>query len=141
MADIKYITVHCSATQPKTYVDVKVIERMHRERGFLKVGYHFVIKRDGTVETGRSVEETGAHVEGHNKGNLGICLAGGVDAALKPEANYTDEQYVALAQLLIKLKKDYPDAEILGHRDWPNVKKACPCFDVRQWIKDTGVFV
>lgn len=138
--EVKYLTVHCSASKPDVYVDAAVIHRWHKARGFLKIGYHFVIKRDGTVETGRKETEVGAHVAGWNTGNLGICLAGGLDEQGKPVANYTDEQYHALAVLLQDLKKKYRGAKVMGHRDFPNVKKDCPCFDVRQWIEETGVF-
>lgn len=139
LADCRAITVHCSATPPNVYVDAKVIDRWHRAKGWLKIGYHFVIKRDGSVEKGRDVTEVGAHVEGHNTGNIGICLAGGVNEAGVPEANYTDAQYHELALLLQELKKTATHADVLGHRDWPKVAKACPCFDVRSWMKDTGV--
>lgn len=137
----KFLTVHCSATSPSVYVDAKVIDRWHRAKGWLKIGYHFVIKRDGTVEKGRDISEVGAHVEGYNTGNLGICMAGGVDDSGKPEANFTSDQYHSLALLLQDLKKQFPDAQVLGHRDWPKVRKACPSFDVKKWIAETGVFV
>lgn len=135
-----HITIHCSASPVNVYVDAKVLDRWHRERGFLKIGYHFVIKRDGTVEYGRHISEIGAHTQGHNTGNIGICLVGGCDANMKPEQNFTEDQYHALAVLLNGLKDNYPNAEVLGHRDWPKVAKACPSFDVRKWIKETGVF-
>lgn len=134
------ITVHCSASPVKVYVDAKVLDRWHRERGFLKIGYHFVIKRDGTVEKGRDISEVGAHVQNHNTGNIGICLAGGCDDKMQPEDNFSEDQYHALAELLHTLKAQFPKAEVLGHRDWPDVKKACPSFDVRKWIEETGVF-
>ena len=136
---ITAITVHCSASSPKVNADAKMIDRWHRTRGFAKIGYHYVIKRDGTVETGRTEDEVGAHVEGKNTGNLGVCLSGGVNADGKSEDNFTDEQYHSLAVLLQELLKKYPKAEIKGHRDWPKVKKDCPCFDVRKWWKDTMI--
>lgn len=136
---IKHITVHCSASPASVYVDAKVLDRWHRERGFLKIGYHFVIKRDGTVQKGRSIDEVGAHVQGHNSGNLGICLAGGCDKGMKPEDNFTEDQYHSLAVLIGNLKEQFPDAVVLGHRDWPDVAKACPSFDVRKWMSETGV--
>jgi N-acetylmuramoyl-L-alanine amidase len=52
----------------------------------------------------------------------------------KPEANFTDEQYASLRKVLADLKTKFPHAEILGHRDMPHVKKACPSFDVRHWL-------
>lgn len=138
--EVKYLTVHCSATKPSTFVDAKVIHRWHKDRGFLKIGYHFVIRRDGVVEEGRKVTEAGAHVSGYNTGNIGICLAGGLNQETgDPEDNYTDDQYAALGELLTKLKAQFPKAKLMGHRDFPNVKKACPCFDVRKWATETGV--
>ena len=136
---ITAITVHCSASPPKVYVDAKVIDRWHRSRGFAKVGYHYIIKRDGTIEKGRDETEVGAHVEGKNTGNLGVCLAGGVNAEGKAENNFTDDQFHALALLLQDLLKKYPKAEIKGHRDWPGVRKDCPCFDVKKWWFETMV--
>lgn len=135
--NVRYLVVHCSATQAKADIGVKEITRMHRERGFLTIGYHFVIRRDGTVEKGRPVDAIGAHVEGWNSRSLGICLVGGLDANMKPQDNFTDPQYASLAELLLSLRKDFPKASILGHRDIPNVKKDCPCFDVRSWVKET----
>lgn len=130
---ITHLTVHCAATPPDMDIGAKEIDRMHRMRNFLCIGYHFVIRRNGVLETGRTVDKVGAHVEGHNKGNLGICLVGGVDKKNNPENNFTPEQFTTLRKLLADLLKDYPKAEILGHRDWPDVHKACPCFDVRDW--------
>jgi N-acetylmuramoyl-L-alanine amidase len=143
---INYLVVHCSATRPKTHVDASVIERMHRERGFLKIGYHYVILRDGTVQKGRQDSEVGAHVAGHNTGSLGICLVGGLSNTTgKPENNYTNEQFASLSGLILKLSKEHPRAFVLGHRDLsPDLNKdgviqktewlkECPCFDVKEW--------
>lgn len=120
-------------------MDAAMIDRWHRAKGWLKIGYHYVIKRDGTVEKGRDIKEVGAHVENHNTGNIGICMAGGTDKCARPENNFTDDQFHSLAVLLQDLKKQFPEAKVLGHRDWPGVKKACPSFDVRKWIDETGV--
>jgi N-acetyl-anhydromuramyl-L-alanine amidase AmpD len=137
MTQVTHITVHCSATQAKSNIGAKEINEMHLKRGFARIGYHFVITRMGEVQKGRELEATGAHVAGHNTGNIGICLIGGLDKNLKPEANFTDDQYHALSVLISDLLKKYPKAELLGHRDWPGVKKDCPCFDVRKWWHET----
>lgn len=130
---IDHLVVHCSATPPTADIGRKEIDRWHRERGWLMIGYHFVIRRDGTVETGRLVERVGAHVEGHNKHSIGICLVGGIDAKGKPENNFTHEQFKALRELLFGLLSYCPEATVLGHRDFPGVAKACPSFDVGGW--------
>ena len=118
---------------------------------FFKIGYHFVIRRDGTVETGRKLDEIGAHVEGHNSESIGICLVGGVEkkehavrapngelVSLVAKDNFTLDQKHALAMQLTGLLHQFPNAEVLGHRDFPGVKKDCPCFDVREWWRSTA---
>jgi N-acetylmuramoyl-L-alanine amidase len=134
--DVKFIAVHCSATAPTVDVGAAEIDRWHRMRGFLKIGYHFVIRRDGVAEEGRKLTERGAHVEDFNHCSIGVCLVGGVDASKRqlPQNNFTPEQFDTLAALLQDLKARFPSAVIQGHRDFPNVAKACPSFDVKRWL-------
>lgn len=133
---VGFIAVHCSATRPSQDLDVNDIRRMHLQRGFLDVGYHFVIKRDGTVQEGRPLNRQGAHVSRYNHLSVGVCLIGGVSEkdVNVPEDNFTKEQYRALHELLTKLHKQFPSAVIQGHRDFPGVRKACPSFDVPTWL-------
>lgn len=140
-AAVQYLAVHCSATPPSMDIGVNEIDRWHRAKGFLKVGYHFVVRRDGTVEFGRSPLEVGAHIEGFNSESIGICLVGGVDGSKqqKPEDNFTTDQKESLKLLLQALKATYPGAVIQGHRDFPGVSKACPSFDVRAWAEAEGL--
>jgi len=132
-----YIAIHCSATSEKLDIGAKEIDKWHRGKGWACIGYHYVIRRDGTLEEGRSESQIGAHVQGYNENSLGICMVGGVDAndVTKAVNNFTPEQFEALKDLLTLLKLKYPKAKVQGHRDFPNVKKACPCFDVATWLK------
>lgn len=139
--DVKFLVVHCSATPPSNNASAADIDRWHRARGFVKIGYHFVVRRDGTVQKGRELTERGAHVEDFNHCSIGVCLVGGVDETpkQKPEANFTQAQFSSLAVLLSGLRKQFPGAEVQGHRDFPNVAKACPSFDVRHWLSTDEV--
>jgi len=143
-----FLVVHCSATTPKMDWGRAEIEKTHRQRGFLTIGYHYVIKRDGTVEKGRPDDTIGAHVEGYNARSLGICMIGGIGTDGKtPEDNFTAAQYRALVHTLKSLRHAYPAAFIRGHRDLsPDLNgdrritpnewlKACPCFDVAAFVK------
>lgn len=132
----EYIVIHCSDTPARMdKVDAKEIERWHKDRGFLKIGYHFVIKRDGTRERGRMLDEIGAHVAGYNHKSIGICLIGGrADQGTDAEDNFTAEQWIALHSLLVELKNTYPNAQVIGHRDLDG-QKQCPSFDVTDWLK------
>lgn len=129
-----FIVVHCSATNTQDFCAAD-IDRWHRAQGWACIGYHFVIKRDGTLEEGRVEECIGAHVEGYNAISLGICMIGGVDKDGKPKDNFTPEQYKTLELLLKNQHAKHPDAVIQGHRDFPKVAKACPSFDVKAFVK------
>lgn len=137
----KYLVIHCSATRAiQAEIDANTIRKWHKGQGWADIGYHFVIKRDGTLESGRPLDQVGAHVANHNSYSVGICLVGGLAnaAPFKPENNFTKMQWITLRQLLKELLQKYPDAKVLGHRDFPKVAKVCPCFDARQWAKDNG---
>lgn len=144
------ITVHCSASRPSQDWGAVEIDRMHRAQGWLCIGYHYVIRRDGTVEEGRPVAAEGSHCRdgGRNKTHIGICLIGGVSEhpqkhtpgnpwnGSDAEANFTAAQMKSLGALIGKLKM--PEGAIEGHRDVAGVTKACPSFDVKHWLA-TGV--
>lgn len=137
--NVKYLVVHCSDTYARMNTDAKEIDRWHRQRGFLRIGYHFVIRRNGVVQESpdcRATNVPGAHVDGYNSQSLGICMIGGKGDDNQPANNFTDDQFVSLAQVLSKLLVQFPRAEIVGHHTL-NHTKACPCFDVKQWWHDT----
>lgn len=134
MRDITSIAVHCAYTPPSMDVGAERIARWHRARGFSDIGYHFVIRRGGQVETGRALERPGAHVGGHNAHSIGVCLAGGkAENYDRPEMNFTEAQMSALRSLLFELRQRFPRAAVMGHCDYPGVSKPCPCFDVQAW--------
>lgn len=122
-------------------VTAKEIDRWHRARGYLKIGYHYLIRRSGLLETGRKPDEPGAHAKGYNNKSIGVCLAGGCDRLGRPSPEYTPEQWAALKELLDQLKAQFPKAKIVGHNevDEKAFQKACPSFDVQAWLADGSV--
>lgn len=131
MRPVNEIIIHCSATPEGKDFTVKDIDRWHRERGWDGVGYHFVVLWDGTVQTGRPIEKTGAHTKGHNAETIGICYIGGLAADGKTAKDTrTPEQKAALMELCKHLLSIYPSiSKISGHNEY--AAKACPSFDVR----------
>lgn len=77
----------------------------------------------------------GAHARGHNATSIGVCYVGGVDEKMNPEDNRTAEQLRSMQLLVSLLWAMFPDADVLGHRDLPEVTKACPSFDVKTWLE------
>ena len=136
MRQINYIIIHCSATKAGQDFRAKDIDRWHRERGWDGIGYHKVIDLDGTIEPGRSEAKPGAHCKGHNSDSIGICYIGGLDKNGKPADTRTELQKAALAGLVADYKRRFPNAKVVGHRDMPNVHKACPCFNAKEEYKN-----
>ena len=131
MRKIKEIIVHCSATAEGKDFCAKDIDLWHRAQGWDCIGYHYVVKLDGTIENGRPIEKVGAHCKGHNAHSVGICYIGGVAADGKtPKDTRTPQQKAALRLLVDNLKRVYPGSQVYGHRDF--AKKACPSFDARE---------
>lgn len=140
-----FIVVHCSATKPSQHITIQTVREWHIARGWGDVGYHFFIRRDGVIEAGRHPDQVGAHVSGHNTDTVSICMAGGLDengkAFLDSPELFTLAQWESARLLVGALKRMYPSARILGHRDLspdlnhdgkitPNeYLKSCPGFD------------
>lgn len=163
---INKIIVHCSASpngeslfrgslEARNLVTpVQAIDAWHKARGFKRsdafrkrqngnltsVGYHYLIYTNGTIVTGRHLDEIGAHVQGSNANSIGICMIG-TDA-------FTADQWKALALLIKSFASMHPKAKVIGHRDnSPDLNgdgqitrtewlKICPGFDVAAWLKN-----
>ena len=80
MRKIDDIIIHCTATAEGRDVSVADIRRWHKARGFVDVGYHYVVYLDGSVHEGRPLAQVGAHCRGHNAHSVGVCYVGGLAA-------------------------------------------------------------
>lgn len=134
MRNINKIIVHCTATKEGKAFTANDITHWHKDRGFATIGYHYVVLLDGTIQQGRAEMVMGAHCKGYNANSIGICYIGGLDENGKSKDTRTPEQKKSLLELLKRLKKDYPNATIHGHREFAN--KDCPCFDAKNEYKD-----
>jgi N-acetyl-anhydromuramyl-L-alanine amidase AmpD len=138
---VKQIIIHCSDTYARMDIGAEEIRKWHtEERGWKDIGYHFVIRRDGTLETGRDLdkdgdifEEVGAHTVGYNGASIAICMVGGKGDDGKAENNFTLKQFETLESTLRFIKSVYPKATTHGHREF--AQKECPSFDVQRWLK------
>lgn len=149
MNKIDSIIIHCSATREGQDFHASDIDKMHKQRGFNQIGYHYIICLDGTIEEGRPLTTEGAHCNtkgfsgiSYNKHSIGICYIGGLDRNGKAKDTRTEAQKIALKKLITDLCQKYQIEEILGHRETSPDKndngivepsewiKECPCFDV-----------
>lgn len=135
------IVIHCSATVEGKDFHARDIDAWHKQRGFRKIGYHFVVDLDGTIEEGRPLRETGAHVKDHNGHSVGICYIGGLTKSGQKVNTRTDEQKDSLRFLLEQLVSRLPDVtKIAGHRDYSPDKNGNGVVDIFERIKDCPCF-
>ena len=107
-ASVKYIVIHCSATRSTRDYTAEQLLRDHKTRGFRTVGYHFYIRRDGSVTQHRKLLEVGAHCRPWNRCSIGICYEGGLDADGRPADTRTPEQTEQFILLLMRMVKIFP---------------------------------
>ena len=124
MRKLTEIILHCSDSPDRLdKIGASDIDRWHRERGWSQIGYHFVIKRDGTVENGRSIHIMGAHCKGRNRHSIGVCWIG--------QDEMTPVQRKSVDSLLWVLSRRYgiPHESVFGHTEI-NPHKTCPNIDM-----------
>lgn len=124
MREIDKIVIHCSDSPDSLDIGVREIRDWHKQRGWSDIGYHYVIRRNGTVESGRPFEIKGAHVRGHNEGSIGICWIGRDDI--------DDKQLVTLKKLVLAFTSKYKldvTEDVYGHYELDS-GKTCPNLDM-----------
>ena len=148
MRKIKLNVVHCTAKRPNSNLTPEALTRIHKERGFSDCGYHYYIRRDGTVHQMRDVTKMGAHAKGYNANSIGVAYEGGLLLDGSAADTRTNEQKKALELTLLDLLKKYPGSRIVGHRHLspdlngngviePNEYiKQCPCFNAEKEYKN-----
>ncbi len=134
MRNIKRIVLHCTATPQNTTVQ-SILNYWKNVKGWKNPGYHYLVEANGKVHNLLPVNEIANGARGYNYNSIHISYIGGIDNEKNPMDNRTDAQKQATLALIATLRLNYINVPILGHRDLPNVTKACPSFDVKNWIK------
>lgn len=145
MRKINNIVVHCTggpATQ--TVSDIKA---EFKRKGWKNPGYHYLIDKEGTITQLLDLSKVANGVKGHNSDSVHVAYIGGIGSLKNENDTRTGEQKKSLLQIIKKLHKDFPEAQIKGHRDfspdqnhngiidpWERIK-ACPCFDAMEEYK------
>jgi N-acetylmuramoyl-L-alanine amidase len=150
MREIKHIVIHCTATPQSA--TVAAIQRYWREvLKWKSPGYHQCVTPDGSVALLAKDELICNGVAGFNRNALHVSYIGGVDWNGKAFDNRTDAQKAALFSVVQAWAAKYPDAKIMGHRDFSRDlnrdgiiqpsewAKACPSFDVKSWCEEVGL--
>lgn len=137
---VREIVLHCAAIPSGAFDHMTpfqafaTIDRWHVERGFRHgFGYHWLMMPDGTLYTGRPPEMIGAHVIGHNRGTLGVCLIESVKIKeMGRFADYFTEAQDIRLRFLLQALAQKGVRNVSGHNDY--AKKLCPGFKVSEWF-------
>ena len=141
MRNIKYIFVHCTASQQTA--TVQQILKEFTQRGWRIPGYHYIVDPKGMLTQLVAEDRASNGVKGYNAESINVAYIGGIDSKKKDLDNRTPEQKKTLLNILTRLKQKYPNAIIMGHRDispdknhngivdpWERIKE-CPCFNAK----------
>ena len=118
--------------------DAEGIHKLHKDRGYSGIGYHFYVRKDGSVYAGRPIEMIGAHTLGENHRSIGICF----------EGDFEKQQKMPLAEeesgrkLVDYIKTIYPTAKVVGHKDLKSTLcpgRYFPIGKIREGVKDMSV--
>jgi len=147
MRVINNIVLHCTAS-PQNASIKSILDYHHKVKGWKVAGYHYIIEADGMYENPVNIKDVSNGVAGHNKDSIHIAYIGGVDAHGKAVDNRTPHQKQTLLELIKSMKKLFPNAKVLGHRDfsedkngngiidpWERIKE-CPCYSPIEEYKD-----
>jgi len=152
-ADLRAVTrlvsttvVHWTANYIDDYhIDAQTIKQIHMSKGLTTIGYHYIIKRDGSIQRGRNPNQTGAHAKSsHNPYSIGIGFVAGYNCpngTANPEGyasadSINSAQWAALDTYLKAFYTVYPGGEVWGHQDTDPWSKTDPMTNMSAYVKN-----
>lgn len=149
---IKYLIVHCSATDPKYPWSIEKLKQFFtnpkpKGNGWDKYGYHWYITQNGIPQEMTNLDcddyiqysELTNNATGYNSTSIAICLEGGshlVNKKLIDQDNFTVKQKESLSHLIAYYKSKYPWIEVIPHRSVSTTGKSCPVLNLDNILKE-----
>lgn len=143
---VSTVVVHWTANYiDDNHIDAQIIKDMHIARGWSTIGYHYIIRRDGSLQRGRNPNRVGAHAKNsHNPYSIGISFVGGYNC---PNGTRNPESYVSpdsinsaqwstLDMFLKAFYTVYPGGEVWGHQDTDPWNKIDPMTNMSEYVKN-----
>lgn len=109
------------------------IHGWHLNQGWSGIGYHYVIRKDGTIERGRPEWAIGSHAYGENGHTIGIHISGDFESA-QP----TEKQIENCAELIADICTRYgipiDTDHVVGHGEL--MATSCPGSNLQALLND-----
>lgn len=101
------------------------------------IPFHYVIRRDGSIQRGRPREQVINHAgEGHSNYTLSVAFVGGIsDSGQLSSTSFTDAQWDTFDLFCKSFYNAVPGGQVLGHNDIDE-SQVDPGFDVIGWVQD-----
>lgn len=142
--DVTEFVTHWTETPTNKNIGSEEINKIHLELGYQGIGYHYVIRRDGSLQRGRPVNLAGEHadVNGHNSRSIGIVFVGGINV---PSGTPNIQDFVSVQSLTRNQLNTFdhfcrsfytvfPGGQGLGHNDLDH-DQFDPGFSVRDYVR------
>ena len=140
--DITEVVCHWTETPTNKNIGSEEINNLHVDQGLNGIGYHYVIRRDGSIQRGRPVNIEGEHALDHNQRSIAVCFVGGINV---PSETINITQFISVQSLTRSQFNSFdhfcrafynvwPGGQVLGHSDIDNLTND-PGFDVRAYVK------
>jgi len=135
--DVSEVIVHWSETFTNANLTGTELQQLTGAGGN---AYHYIIKRDGSVERGQPLNSTGSASPGHNSYSIQVCLVGGVNVASGETdingnmgaGSITRTQFNSLHEIFRVFFIQFPGGQALGHGEF-DITQLDPGFEVRDY--------
>jgi len=125
-----YMIVDHTGTTPNIQIDAQNLDNRDRSKGYFGCRYHYVITRDGLIQSGRTLDRVSPLTGVYDYVSITVCLVGGKNIEGEPEDNFTDKQKEALKELITLSRKLHPDLVVLGRREVRKQRTTGPALDL-----------
>lgn len=128
-----WLVIHCTGTPLQTTVQ-SILNFWRNVQKWINPGYHILFLPDGSFTVTADFDTICNGVKGFNANSIHLSWIGGIDDKGKPVDNMTPQQEKMVGIAIREITNRWPQlkTKYQGHHDFPNVNKACPCFNTKQ---------
>ena len=140
--EITEVVCHWTETPTNKNIGSEEINNLHVDQGLNGIGYHYMIRRDGSIQRGRPVNIEGEHAINHNQRSIAVCFVGGINVPSETinltqyisSSSLTRSQFNSFDHFCRAFYNVWPGGQIVGHSDIDTLTND-PGFDVRAYVK------
>ena len=143
--DVSEIVVHATESYTNANIGSEEIHIRHIEAGHDGIQYHYVIRRDGTLQRGMPTDtpSTASAILGHDKNCIDVALVGGVNVPSEADypllnlsaSSFTQAQMKTLEAVCESFYLKVSGGQVMGHNAIDRNSQD-PYFDVVSYVEN-----